>query len=84
MAISVLKQRGKYDAANHRDYVVDEDADFANLPGLDVCSVGSTAYSIDSGKRKMINSAGSWKDMKDTGGGGGGGDDLVDVSTEGM
>ena len=39
---------------------------------------------MNSGKRKMINSAGSWKDMKDTGGGGGGGDDLVDVSTEGM
>lgn len=85
MSISVLKLRDHFNAADRKHYIVDADDDFANLPGLEACSVGSTAYSIDSGKSKIINHAGEWKDYKSSGsGGGGGGDDLTDVSAEGM
>lgn len=72
--ITINKIRGKYNAANHIDYFLDADNEFSNLPGLDVCAVGSRAYSAESGTKKILNSAGEWvEDKTDSSGGGGGG-----------
>lgn len=74
--ITIYKVRGKYNDARHRDYLLDFDSEFANLPGLNICAVGSHAYSAESGKAKILNSAGAWVDDKTgtSGGGGGGGE----------
>ena len=81
MAISVLKLRDHYNAANRKGFLVDTDSDFAHLPGMEDCAPGSVAYSVETGNRKIMNNAGEWKDKKDSAGGE---DDLVDVSVEGM
>lgn len=41
-----------------KEYIVDTDADFANLPA-DACT-GSTAVSLASGTVKVVNTAGEW------------------------
>jgi len=72
MSLSILKQRDHFNAANRLEFIVDEDADFDNLPGLDKCAVGSTAYSIASGAKKIINHSGEWVTMASSSGGGSG------------
>ena len=83
MAISILKMRDHYNAPNRKDYLVDTDADFESLPCAAKCAPGSTAYSVETGHKKILNNAGVWMEYKG-GSGGGGGDELVDVSVEGM
>lgn len=84
--ITTNKIRGKYNAANHIDYFLDFDIEFSNLPGLDVCAVGSRAYSAESGTKKILNSAGEWVEDKTAssggGGGGGGTSDYADLENK--
>lgn len=40
------------------EFIVDTDADFADLP--EGCGTGSTAVSIESGNVKVVNTKGEW------------------------
>ena len=86
MAFSLFKHREKYNNTNKKDFILDNDADFDSLPGIEQCAPGSTGYSIATGTTKILNHAGQWVTKKDTGGGGGGGCafGMTDVSEEGM
>ena len=50
---------GLYSCYNEppREFIVDTDADFDNLP--EACT-GSTALSIESGSIRMVNTEGEW------------------------
>lgn len=59
MAIKLISR--KYYACmndNKKEYVVDYDSDFANLP--ECTGTGSTAVSIESGKVMVVNTDGQW------------------------
>ena len=85
MSFSLFRHREKYNAVNHKEFLLDSDEDFENLPGLTECAPGSKAYSCASGKRKILNNAGQWVPMVDSGGSGGGcALAMTDVSEEGM
>ena len=85
MAFSLFRHGEKYNSAKHKEFIVDTDEDFETLPGAAICAPGSTAYSIASGKKKMLNNAGVWVLMQASGGGSGGcALAMTDVSEEGM
>ena len=46
--------------APRRDFVMDTDADIADLPS---CGAGSTAISVASGKVFMKNASGAWAEF---------------------
>lgn len=60
IAIAILKEHDKYNASNHMEFVIDADSDVALLPGLDICSPGSKAVSIASGKAFYLTTFGFW------------------------
>ena len=58
MAITLMKQYDRSDAG-HREFVCDYESDVADLPTD--CAAGSTAFVIENGSARMLNSAGEWK-----------------------
>lgn len=57
----VLTVNGENRALAHREYVVDDTADLANLPTTDEILMGSLAYVISEGKIYALNSSDEWK-----------------------
>lgn len=82
MAIFTQKLRNQFNAANHREFIMDganEAEDLAALPGIEGCAIGSIARHLKSKKSYILDSTGKWVEypFSDGGGsgGGGGGDD---------
>jgi len=68
----------------YREYVCDTEEDVRDLPGLEVCAMGSKAFAIETSAEFRLNSLGQWKKVgSGSGGGGGGGTSGTDVSVDG-
>lgn len=87
MAVFTQKMREKYNAATHREFIMDGDdeaQDLAELPGLELCARGSLAQHIKTGNWFILNSAGEWVPypVPASGSGGGGGSDIKIATDE--
>lgn len=63
MAVFTQKMHGRYNAATHREFIMDgesESQDLAELPGLDLCARGSLAQHIKTGHWFILDSTGTW------------------------
>lgn len=61
MGYSILKVHDDYNSPVYTEFVVDEDSDIQNLPGLAQCAPGSKAFSIASGANYYLTTTGTWK-----------------------
>ena len=52
-----------------KEFICDTAADIAELPKLEKCAPGSTAFVIATGGRYMLNTAGGWKKLPADAGG---------------
>lgn len=72
MSYSIVKQGDHYNNPLQKEFLLDYDSDYSNLPGLDECAPGSKAVSLESGKRWILTHEDTWAIKIDHGGGGGG------------
>ena len=86
MAVWTQKLRERFNAANHREFIMDGDneaEDLAALPGIEGCAIGSIARHIKTKNSFILDSQGKWVsypfDDGEGGGGSGDGSDWSDV-----
>ena len=75
MAVTLIRIGGEgfnY-GSHHREYLMDSAEDVTSLPGIDECSPGSRAYTVDGKSVYRMDSTGAWVLSSSGGGGGGGG-----------
>lgn len=59
MGISIFKIRENYNSASYKEFLLDTDDDLLDIP-IKEYTPGCEAYSIESGKRFIVNNAGEW------------------------
>lgn len=87
MAVFTQKMRDRYNAATHREFIMDgddESKDLAELPGLELCARGSLAQHIKTGNWFILDSNGNWVSYPNasSGSGGSAGGGSVEVNDE--
>lgn len=60
MAITIIQNHDEYNAPHYMEFIIDNDSERADLPGLDVCCAGSKATSIESGSKYYLTTFGLW------------------------
>lgn len=56
----IIIQGKYYNVSNYQEYIIDYDDNTQLLPGIDICSPGSKATSIESGKIFRLTTGGQW------------------------
>lgn len=81
MSISIYRVRDEFNAANHREFLMDTDSDVSELPGLETCAAGSKARAVDSSNVYMLSNSNKWvlqtRNSSGSGGSGNSGDSLI-------
>ena len=78
MAVFTQRLRNQFNAANHKEFIMDgadEAADLAALPDKSGCAIGSLAKHIKTGNVFILSSENKWVPYPFAKGSGGGGDD---------
>lgn len=83
MAVTLIRIGGEgfnY-GSHHREYLMDSAGDVTSLPGIDECSPGSRAYTVDGKSVYRMDSTGAWVLSSSGGSGGGGGSGTITTPT---
>ena len=68
MGFSLLKIRDKFNNAKYQEYLIDTDDELSEID-ISKCSIGSEAYSIESGTRYILDNNREWQEKVNAGGG---------------
>lgn len=83
MAVTLIRIGGEgfnY-GSHHREYLMDSAEDVTSLPGIDECSPGSKAYTVDGKSVYRMDSTGAWVLSSSGIGGGEGGSGTITTPT---
>lgn len=83
MAVTLIRIGGEgfnY-GSHHREYLMDSTEDVTSLPGIDECSPGSKAYTVDGKSVYRMDSTGAWVLSSSGNSGGEGGSGTITTPT---